>query len=222
MSQIETGFRRMLASPLIYDFFQDLVGAPALRIRLVRECLRPFPRARILDIGCGTGDLLRYLPPGIDYSGFDMDPGYIASARRRFGGPGRFTCGTVDAFAASAEAGPGPGADETERAGNDAKYDIAVAFGVLHHLEDGEARRLFQSARRALRPGGRLVAIDPARVPDQAYLARYLVSRDRGRNVRSPEEYAALARGPFQAVEASVWHNALRVPFDHAVLVCLA
>jgi len=202
MSQINSGIRRLLALPAVYDLFQDLVGARALRQRWIRDCLKPFPGARILDIGCGTAEILPLLPEDVSYTGFDMSPAYIEAAKKRYGGRGTFTCETVEAFA------PGDG------------FDIAMAFGVLHHLSDEESRKVFASARRALKPGGRMVTMDPTFVPDQSPFAHFLVSRDRGRNVRFPEAYAALAREAFPRIGVSTWHNALRMPYDHAILEC--
>ncbi|MDB5049474.1 MAG: Methyltransferase protein [Fibrobacteres bacterium] len=207
MSQIDTGIRRLLASPAVYDFFQDLVGARRARLRWIRECLKPFAGARILDIGCGTAELLKLLPSDIEYTGFDMSPAYIEAARRRYGDRGRFTCERAGVFEASAADGPASGG-----------FDIAMAFGVLHHLDDEEARQVFLGARKALKPGGRMVTFDPAFVPDQSVLARFAASRDRGRNVRSPEAYAALGRAAFPEIAVSVWHGALRIPYDHAIL----
>lgn len=210
MSQIESGVRRLLALPAAYDFFQDMVGARRARLRWIRECLKPFDGARILDIGCGTAELLRLLPPGIDYTGFDMSPAYIEAARRRYGSRGRFVCGNVEAFG-----------DGTIGAG-EAGYDIAMAFGVLHHLSDEEVRQVFRRARQVLKPSGRLVTMDPAFVPDQSPMSRFAVSRDRGRNVRFPGAYADLAREAFTDIRVSVWHDALRIPYDHAILECAA
>lgn len=214
MAQTVKGVLGILSHPRIYDFFQDLVGAAAIRDRWVREFLKPFAGARILDIGCGTGDMLRFLPRPIDYLGFDTSEAYIDAARNRFGGQGRFECSRVDEFAsAQAEAG------KRRQAGS---FDLAMAFGVLHHLDDREAATLFACARRALKPGGRLVTLDPTFLRDQGRMARYVVSHDRGRNVRYPEEYAALGGASFASIEARVLHNALRIPIDHAVLSCRA
>lgn len=203
MSQINSGIRRLLALPAAYDLFQDLVGARALRRRWIRDCLKPFPGARILDIGCGTAEILPLLPVDVHYTGFDMSAAYIEAAKQRYGGRGTFTCETVVAFAPA-----------------DGKFDIAMAFGVLHHLSDEESRKVFDGARQALKPGGRMVTIDPSFVPDQSPFAHFLVSRDRGRNVRVPQAYAALARDAFPHVEVATWHNALRMPYDHAILEC--
>lgn len=215
MSQIESGVRRLLAHPAVYDFFQDLVGVRSVRLRWIRDCLKPFEGARILDIGCGTAELLGLLPSHIDYTGFDMSPAYLEAARRRYGSRGRFVCGDVEAFGGG-KLGDGNQAE----GGGGASYDIAMAFGVLHHLDDREVRQVFRRAKLALKPGGRMVTIDPVFVPDQTPLARFAVSRDRGRNVRFPGAYADLARETFSDVRVSVWHDALRIPYDHAVLEC--
>jgi SAM-dependent methyltransferase len=205
MGQITTGARRILSVPFFYDLFQDLVGASGIRERWIRDFLRPFPGARILDIGCGTAGILPYLPGYVDYTGFDLSPAYIEAARARHGMRGRFSCARAEVFE--------PRADEAR------PYDIAMAFGVLHHLDDAEARSLLRNARSALGEGGRLVTLDPAFVPDQGRLARFAVSRDRGRNVRYPEAYAALGGGVFSRIETTVLRGALRIPYDHAALV---
>ncbi|MBW8887832.1 MAG: class I SAM-dependent methyltransferase [Fibrobacteres bacterium] len=210
MAQNDTGLRRLLTWPWFYDFFQDLVGGVALRRRFVNEFLRPSPGARVLDIGCGTGNMLSYLPDGCGYLGFDFSEDYIAAARARYGERGRFTCARVDAHGA-AQGLEGEG-----------KFDFAIAFGVLHHLDDAEAARVFDCARQSLKPGGRLATIDPAFVAGQGKLARYVVSRDRGRNVRTPEGYAGLGRGIFPDLEVHVLRDTLRIPSDAVVLVAKA
>ena len=57
--------RAVLSSPVVFDVFQNLVGADGFRRKYVREFIHPAPGARILDIGCGTGAILTYLPEEI-------------------------------------------------------------------------------------------------------------------------------------------------------------
>lgn len=224
MSQVTSGLRKPLAIPGVYDFFLNLVGVPAARIRWIQDFLKPFAGARILDIGCGTAELLRYLPESVDYTGFDMSEAYIDSARKRYGHRGHFTCAAVEQFAAAHPAVPDSGAAPGTASPGTAEpgFDIAVAFGVLHHLGDADGRQVFRSARKLLKPGGRLVTIDPAFLPDQSYLSRYVAAHDRGQDVRFPEAYAGLGRDCFSRIEVTVLHKALRIPTDHAVLVCHA
>jgi SAM-dependent methyltransferase len=221
MSQVSTGVRRVLEVPAVYDMFLQAVGVTDARKLWIREYLKPFTGARIFDIGCGTAELLHHLPDDIEYTGFDMSAAYIAAARKRHGARGKFVCSKVSAFETAGRSGAEDNAGGSAGAGNaDAGYDIAMAFGVLHHLDDEEARQLFQSARRMLKPGGRLVTLDPAFVPGQSFLSRFVVSHDRGQNVRTPEAYMELGRGSFPDIVSAVLPKVLRIPADSAVLVC--
>jgi len=70
--------------------------------------------------------------------------------------------------------------------------------------------------------GGRLVTSDPCFQPDQSAAARFIISGDRGRYVRSPEAYEAIARTVFDDVTVHVRHDMLRVPYTHVIMVCQA
>jgi hypothetical protein len=71
-----------------------------------------------------------------------------------------------------------------------------------------------------LRPGGRLITFDGTLIDDQSSLARALVLRDRGQNIRRPEEYGQLASAEFTVINRSVRHDLLYVPYTHCILEC--
>ena len=96
-----------------------------------------------------------------------------------------------------------------------------LALGVLHHLDDAEALTLFQIAHDAMKPGGRLVTIDGVWTDDQSYIVKYLLSRDRGRFVRSEAGYRELAAKVFSNIESSVRHDLLRIPYSLMILKCV-
>lgn len=198
MAQITSGLRAVLSSPTVYDTFQRLMGGHVGRTDFARHMVRATAGARILDIGCGTGDLLAYLPDGLDYHGWDISDDYIAAARARFGHRGRFTAGWLSERDVMAE---GP-------------FDVVIASGVLHHLDDEEVRRFAALARLAVRNGGRFVSIDPVLATGQHPVARFLIARDRGQHVRTGEAYAALLRGTFTEVTGLIRHRRW-VPYTH-------
>ena len=156
--------RRILSLPAAYRLFSNLVGGHRSRTECVTRYIRPRVSDRVLDCGCGPGDLCEYLPD-VDYVGIDIDARYIAEARSRFGSRATFRLG--------------PLGEETMT--EEAHYDLVLAWGVLHHLDDDQAGELmslageFMSlARRGLKPTGRLVTLDPCYTDDQSRLARYL------------------------------------------------
>jgi len=205
VSHHDTGLHRILDRAGIYDALQGLLLRKSSRERYVREFIRPFPGCRILDIGCGPAAILAHLPGTIGrYTGFDMNPGYIEAARRRWENRGEFFCRKVEAAALPAGEA----------------YDIVLANGIVHHLDDAQAGQLFDIARLALRPDGRLVTYDNVYLEDQHWFARWLIGRDRGKAVRTREAYEALARSRFPGVVSAVLHDTLRVPYTILVMCC--
>jgi len=203
VAQTTTGLRRVLNRPQAHRLYQIAVGARRLWRGLVEQCLQPQAGLRLLDLGCGTADVLEYLPPQVEYVGVDMSPEYVAAAQKRFHGRGRFEVSRIQDL--DVRAWP--------------PFDCVLAAGVLHHLDDWEALALFRTAYAALVPGGRLVSMDPCLAADQSRLARFLVLQDRGRNVRTEEQYVRLARCVFADVMARVEHGRVRIPFTHITML---
>ena len=73
----------VLARPWAYQLFFNVIGAPERSRILVRDYIRPRPGDRILEIGCGPGTIVPYLPDS-EYVGFDLSEEYIEQARRKF------------------------------------------------------------------------------------------------------------------------------------------
>ena len=198
-----SGLRALLTHPAIYEAFQRVVGARKFRRVMVDRYICAEPGARVLDIGCGPGDLVECLPH-VDYVGFDPSESYIASAQARFGDKARFFVGDVSTIE-PADLG---------------RFDCVIAQGVVHHLDDAAADRLFEIAATVLSDDGRLVTVDPCISPRQSSVARAIVTRDRGGNVRAADAYRTLATRYFRDVRVTEHHDLLTIPFSHAVLEC--
>jgi predicted methyltransferase len=100
-------------------------------------------------------------------------------------------------------------------------FDVVLALAIVHHLDDAEARQLFQIAYDALKPDGKLVTIDGVWTDGQSRVARWLLARDRGEHVRSEPEYMGIASQVFSDIKPSVRHDLLRIPYSHLILECI-
>ena len=205
MSQITSGARAILSHPVIYDTLQNIMGAHEVRRELVENFVKPSPNCRILDIGCGTAEILPYLPASVGYWGFDISRPYIKAAKTRFGSRGHFHCGLLDKTALNELP----------------KFDVVLVIGVLHHLDDDVAANLFALTREALGEHGRMITIDPCLAPGQNPIARYLIRHDRGQNVRNADGYRALAIKTFQNVCGTLSHRRW-IPYTHWIMECSA
>jgi len=201
-----TGLKSVLDLASCYNLFQKFVRGDRMYHLFVGDYIRPRQGDRILDIGCGPATLLNYLPQ-VSYVGFDMSPNYINHAQRHFGSRGEFHVGVVQDAS-------------TDLNLQAASFDIIVALGVLHHLNDQEALKLMKTSRLLLKPGGRLVTIDGCYVPKQSRAAKFLLDRDRGEYVRTENEYGDLASICFPATEIAIRHDLLRIPYTHCLMNC--
>lgn len=178
-----------------------LLGSDKFKRTLLHEYIRPQPGDRILDVGCGTGTILEFLPRDIAYLGLDLSPEYIAAAERKFGDRARFRVGDVNELQFHSED----------------RFQVITAVGLLHHLNDDEVGHLVKSVRALLSANGRFVTVDNCFTDNQSPAARALIRRDRGRNVRSPGQYQALIERGFDKVACEIRHDLLRIPYTHVI-----
>lgn len=195
--------RQVLSVSAVYRVFQRLIGGNARR-DYVRQYLRLEPGMRVLDIGCGPGDIVSYLEPSIDYTGVDLSAAYIDSARKTFDKRGRFLNESVNELTLRE-----PGS-----------FDRVMANGLIHHLTDAETRKLLDVAKQALKPDGWFVSLDGCLETGQSKIARYLIGQDRGEHVRDRRAYLALVCEVFPQVEYEIRHDLMRVPYTHIIMQC--
>ena len=135
---------------------------------------------RVLDVGCGPGTNARHFA-GVEYLGIDHNPGYIASARRRFGD--RFAVADVRGDFAGAAAG----------------FDFILVNSLFHHIATEDTRRILARLANLLTDRGHVHILDLV-MPDRPGLSRLLARWDRGDFPRPLESWRALYEEAFEPV----------------------
>jgi SAM-dependent methyltransferase len=168
-------YQRLLGLPFVYGVIRPLVVGgidmtPAYRL------LEAGPVHVVVDVGCGTGDALRYLDSFAAYHGFDIDAAAVAYARRRHGREGvQFH-----------ERALGP--EDLARL----HPDRIMMNGLLHHLSDADAIGLLRMCVAC--PSVRRIATCDIVYRPGRLVNNVLARLDRGRHCRHEEGYRALAR----------------------------
>ena len=193
--------KALLGHPALYQAYQNAGGFFGARVKAISDYLTLRPGMRVIDIGCGPGYILRHLPEGVDYTGFDIDESYIDHARRAFGHLGQFHCRYFDAAAAR----------ELEGA------DVVMMNGVLHHIDDGELQDTLLNVREALASDGVLFTLDGCYRKGQSRIARWLLDHDRGEFVRDEGGYDRVLRGAFARVDLAIREDYSRVPYTFII-----
>ena len=202
--QDNSGLQAILQIPIVYDLFQELVGGNAARRTFVKDIIRAKPGDKIVDIGCGPAKMIEWLPK-VEYIGIDVSEAYITAARSKYGTKGTFIIGDTASL------------EHDERLKG---ADIVLCSALLHHLDDNEAIHLMHFTHRILKKSGRLVTGDPCWIPNQGFISRWIVSMDRGKNVRTESGYREIAAAAFPHIKTTLLLNSLRIPSPGVAMEC--
>jgi len=203
--QITTGIRSILALPFVYRLAMRILGNTANRRWFINDILALRGGEKVVDVGCGPADILSDLPATVAYVGLDVSEPYIEAARERYGERATFIAGDVDDWAA----------DERVR-----NADLVFMNGVLHHVDDAEAKRLLVFVHKILGPNGRFIFCEPCYLLWQSRVSAFMMSLDRGQNIRTEQEWKNLVGYLFSKFETNIVTSVNRLGYIWIVGQC--
>ena len=144
--------------------------------------------AKVLDVGCGTGTVLKTLSEthSIEGYGIDVEPKMLDVARKK--------CPQLDIRLCSCDSTPF--ADNT--------FDAVIACMAYHHFPDKEA--FAREALRILKPGGMLYIADPNFPMIIRKIVNFLAQRFNGKFFSSKEFIERFKAVGFLPVDAKKKH----------------
>ena len=132
--------QRACSHPAVYRVLQRVAEPTTSRFRaLLRRHVHAQPHQRLLDLACGIGNYRGDLSG--EYYGADINPDYIATAKRR-------QSGIFEVMDCRALSYP------------DQFFDHVVSIAATHHLDDLELQAMVRGALRVCRDGGIVHVVD--------------------------------------------------------------
>lgn len=181
----------------VYQLYQWLVGAHKYTRLFARQYIRYQDRQKILDIGCGPADILKYLPPNVAYTGIDLSEDYIRDARKQYPDM-HFVCANIT---------------DNDLTLKDEPFDTIFCIGVQHHLNDSEMEEMLHFAWSRLKSGGRWLSLEPVRTPQQGRIEKWFMDNDRGKYIRTAEGYKAIYDRVFEGTKQTILTKTMNIPF---------
>jgi SAM-dependent methyltransferase len=135
---------------------------------------------RVLDVGCGPGTNAPWFEH-VDYLGIDINPQYIATARRTYGRA--FEVADVCQYEV----------DPTDR------FDFILLNSLLHHIETEYVHQILDQLGQQVTPDGHVHILDLV-LPESPCVARTLALGDRGDWPRPLDEWESIFSRHFEPV----------------------
>lgn len=129
-------------------------------------------------------------------------PVYILAAKKNFSEFGDFYCCSVNEL------------DTIELP----PIDIVILKGVLHHLSDETVKNMMACLSKVMKPNARFISLDPTFTERQNPIAKFFVSKDRGVNVRTFNNYKNLLQSDSFSVDRSEVIHQYLPPYDRTLL----
>ena len=190
MSQRINQIYNFINSPLVYRIIQYIMSGTSFRNSIIKKNIKK-SNLKILDIGCGPAQILEQIPR-CDYYGYDIDQRSIQYAKKKYRQKNyHFYCKKFN----KTEIKKLP------------KFDFIIFFGILHHLSNKEADKMLTLCKRIMKKNSKLLTEDPILIEKQNVIAKFLIEKDRGTNVRQKKEYINLLKKHFKKIKNKVTHQ---------------
>ena len=202
MSQRKNQIYNFINNPLIYKIIQRIMSGTSFRNNIIKKNITK-SNLKILDIGCGPAQILEHIPQ-CNYYGYDIDQRSIQYAKKKYYQKNyRFYCKKFN----KTEVKKLP------------KFDYVSFFGILHHLSNKEADKMLTLCKQIMKKNSILLTEDPILVEKQNPIAKFLIKKDRGTNVRKKKEYINLLKKHFKKVKNKVTHQFF-IPYTWFTTIC--
>ncbi len=199
------GVRDILAIPNMYKKFENMFARKNAQKAFADEYFRDnIADANILDLGCGTADIVLGIEGYQLYVGVDCSQKYIKYDQSKYShiAHTEFYCMDLNEFVENCSR----------------KFDLVIMMGVLHHINDEAVENAMENIKKVMSSQGQFVSLDPCYTDRMNPIAKLICKLDRGKYVRSEVEYYRLMKKHWKNVWYEIRKDTLRfLPYSQIV-----
>lgn len=174
--------RRELMPPFIFDKIWRSKYATEKFVKKILLEEFDFKNKNVLDFGCGTGSYCIFFDSD-KYLGIDTDRKRIEYTKKEYP---RYRFHVFD---------------KSKNLLNLKKtFDVVFVVSVLHHLPDKDCSKYIKMFYEVLNPKGKVIMMEPCLFPKSRFNNWFMEFIDRGKYIRTEEEYKNLFRGYFNVI----------------------
>ena len=130
-------------------------------------------KIKILDIGCGSGEISRFFN-NLDYIGIDVNSDYIEFARKIY--KKNFEVMNAQKLRFKKH-----------------YFDYVVIIGVLHHIDDKNCNLILNEIKRVIKDTGKIIIIEDVNTQSKIDLLGNIIRKlDVGEHIRTQKEWLEL------------------------------
>lgn len=131
MSQRSSTLYNLINNPYIYKSIQKIMSGTSLRKKIIKANIKK-KNLNVLDIGCGPAEIIEHIP-NCNYYGYDIDKRSIAYAKKKYTSKNyHFFCKKF----------------ENKEIKKLPKFDFVILFGILHHLNNEQAKNILSLCKK--------------------------------------------------------------------------
>ncbi len=161
----------VLGTSLGYSLWSSMFDPS--KMTAMKNVLPKLDGLRVLDVGCGPATNTKIFE-SCDYTGIDINERYIQTAQAKYPSL-KFMVQDASRLTLPQHS-----------------FDLVIINSMIHHLNDQEAKALFNHLKLFLKKEGRIIISEPLKVNPDRRFKHFMMTMDRGGFFRSFEQYEKL------------------------------
>lgn len=196
--------KKILNLPFFYNLYQQSIGCNRYLKKLTYEYIRPNTNSQILEIGCGTGNIIKYIQNSypnlnIDYTGIDISQKYIKYNIKKYP-KHKFICINNDSII-----------------NLNKKFDIILLEAVISGIDNKNINSIFSIIKNHSSQNTRIIISDTNYKTDAGFIKKFLYNNERNHFMRTKEQIIDLVSPHFKINNISEIKNPYIIPYEKLV-----